>query len=389
VDSALNGSAATTVAAQANAGDTIYIIGFDSVTPPANGQLYHLTSEYNGSWDRLVISTGVDTFPWTMPPYGLHTRIFAIFTDTNPAQVSVPGVVGQSEAAAIADIENADLVAVVNEEPSDTVTTGDVIRQNPEVDTMVDARSEVTIVVSLGVQPEQASVPNVLGMSQAAAVEAIEAVSLVAVVDERSSETVEPGLVFGQNPLENTLLNVGSMVTIQVSTGSAPETAVIFDPDDSSKAIGIDNLFVSGMFYDVAFTTSTTADTVYGTFPGSFNVTAASAELANDAVNAALNGSPATTVGDDEMEGGANLYAIGYGSLEFFNAETLAAWSSDFEAPEWSFILDGDLPLYNIEERVFAVFTPAPEPSMSLLMVAALAALGGVAGWRQSRQTKR
>jgi beta-lactam-binding protein with PASTA domain len=85
----------------------------------------------------------------------------------------VPGVVGQSEAAAVAAIEGVDnLVAAVTYDYHNTVPADNVISQDPAGGTAVDIGTTVNIVVSLG----RPNVPNVVGMTLADATTAIQAV---------------------------------------------------------------------------------------------------------------------------------------------------------------------------------------------------------------------
>ena len=86
----------------------------------------------------------------------------------------VPDVVGKTQAAATADITAVDnlTVGTVTQQYSDTVAAGLVISQNPVGGTAVNIGSSVNLVVSLG----KPVVPNVVGMTQAAASAAITAV---------------------------------------------------------------------------------------------------------------------------------------------------------------------------------------------------------------------
>jgi hypothetical protein len=106
VDLALNGSAAVTVAAEGSEPDDFpdgdgYIIGYGISTGPVN-QLFHWRSKFDVEWVRAT-PTFEESTPWRLagPP---ATSVFALFTDANPAPVSVPDVVDLSESAAVAEI---------------------------------------------------------------------------------------------------------------------------------------------------------------------------------------------------------------------------------------------------------------------------------------------
>ncbi|MHC4500464.1 MAG: PASTA domain-containing protein, partial [Planctomycetota bacterium] len=136
----------------------------------------------------------------------------------------VPDVAGQSEAAAVLAIESIDsLAAAVIHLHHDTVPAGQVASQYPEAGTSVDVGTEVTIVISLG----RPTVPGVVGMSSADATSAIAAVDgLIASARYEYHAVVPEGFVIDQDPAGETIVDVGSSVTIVVSLG--PTTFVVF-----------------------------------------------------------------------------------------------------------------------------------------------------------------
>jgi eukaryotic-like serine/threonine-protein kinase len=76
---------------------------------------------------------------------------------------------------------------------------------------------------SAGVQ--QVAVPRLTGLTEAAARAALAAKQLTATVQNKASSTVAKGQVMAQNPVENTQVNVGSTVGLEVSTG--PDAAAV------------------------------------------------------------------------------------------------------------------------------------------------------------------
>jgi serine/threonine-protein kinase len=73
--------------------------------------------------------------------------------------------------------------------------------------------------------PEQVAVPNLSGLTETAAQAALTRAQLAVKVENKPSPTVPKGQVMGQNPAQGTQVNVGSTVTIDVSTG--PDSAGI------------------------------------------------------------------------------------------------------------------------------------------------------------------
>ena len=82
--------------------------------------------------------------------------------------------------------------------------------------------SVVMVVLTVVLSGCSATVPDVVGMEQAAAVSAVEAVHLVAAVIEGYSDTVAAGVVISQNPSAGTSLGTGSTVALVVSLGVMP-----------------------------------------------------------------------------------------------------------------------------------------------------------------------
>jgi beta-lactam-binding protein with PASTA domain len=157
---------------------------------------------------------------------------------------TVPGVVGLSEAEAVATIEAIDnLTAVVNYEHSNTITSGTVMSQDPVGGTNVDIGTTVTIMVSLG----EPMVPDVVGMVEAAARTAIEAVDNLMVAPIYVYDNNTPfGIVMSQYPAGGTLVDVGTTVNMVVSLGQpeVPGVVGMFQADANAAITAVDNLTV-------------------------------------------------------------------------------------------------------------------------------------------------
>jgi hypothetical protein len=158
-----------------------------------------------------------------------------LVVSTGPAQVAVPNVVGDTQAAATTAITGAGLVVgSVTPQSSPTVASGKVISESPIAGTSVNSGSAVNLVVSTG--PAQVAVPNVVGDTQAAATTAITGAGLVVgSVTPQSSPTVASGKVISESPIAGTTVNSGSAVNLVVSTGSVPVTTSL---SPSTAALG-------------------------------------------------------------------------------------------------------------------------------------------------------
>jgi beta-lactam-binding protein with PASTA domain len=150
-------------------------------------------------------------------------------------RTTVPDVVGMTREAADSALAAADLrTGTVTEQFSETVPAGTVISQNPAAGTRVRRGSAVDLAVSKG--PERVSVPDVVGMTEAAAEAALTTARLtVGNVTQEYHETVPAGTVISQNPAAGTSVAPGTAVDLVVSQGPTPsqtihvEGRVVFD----------------------------------------------------------------------------------------------------------------------------------------------------------------
>ena len=143
------------------------------------------------------------------------------------SMVSVPIVVGNTQAAATTSITGAGLtLGGVTMQSSSTVASGNVISENPAAGASVTKGSGVALAVSSG--PAMVAVPNVVGNSQAAATTAITGAGLtLGMVTMQSSATVASGSVISENPAAGTSVASGSAVALAVSTGAAVSTPTL------------------------------------------------------------------------------------------------------------------------------------------------------------------
>lgn len=144
-------------------------------------------------------------------------------SSASSGQVEVPNLVSLEVKDAERLLNQAGLEkGDVSEEYSDTVPAGLVISQDPAALTKVDAGSKVAIKVSKGKEaPKQVTVPNLIGMSQTEAEQAISDAGLVAVQGEPVvNPDVQPGLVCRQSIDAGTVVDEGTQIAIATALGS-------------------------------------------------------------------------------------------------------------------------------------------------------------------------
>ncbi|HOK10616.1 MAG TPA: PASTA domain-containing protein, partial [Candidatus Hydrogenedens sp.] len=113
-------------------------------------------------------------------------------------------------------------VGLITQECNDTVPSGDVVSQDPLSGQQVVPSTAVNLVVSTG--PCPVTVPNVVGMAQNSAEDAIVGAGLtVGLITQECSDTVPSGDVISQDPLSGQQVLPGTAVNLVVSTGLCPE----------------------------------------------------------------------------------------------------------------------------------------------------------------------
>lgn len=132
--------------------------------------------------------------------------------------VTVPKVIGLSEAEATAAIDKLKLVKNVKREYNSDVATGIVYSVDPGEGVSVAEGTSITLYVSKG--QDLVTVPGIVGMSESAAEAQIEDSGLsVGRVTTSESDTVSAGLVISQSPTEGTQTERGTSINFVVSSG--------------------------------------------------------------------------------------------------------------------------------------------------------------------------
>ncbi len=194
------------------------------------------------------------------PPSGTQVGVGTavnLVISSGRSPIAVPNVIGLTLATARTTIEgtcSADSsgclkVGAVTLAASDTVPAGTVISQNPGGGTLVAPGTAVNLVISSGKEapinppfpPGAIEVPNVVGLTQAAATNTVRSVGLsVGAILKQYSDTVPAGIVLAQSPAAGARVAVGTPVTLTVSLGPAgvvkvPNVRGL--PEDVAKAV--------------------------------------------------------------------------------------------------------------------------------------------------------
>jgi serine/threonine-protein kinase len=169
--------------------------------------------------------------------------VLAIVLLSSTKSVSVPAVTGQSEQAAGSALREAGLIPMPSLAPSTTVATGLVIAQTPSPGAVVKQGSHVRIVVSGG--PASAPLIGVEGLTGAQALARLRKAGFRPTTRAQSSASVPSGRVIGTEPSAGTELQVGSHVTVLVSSG--PEAVHVPDVAGQSQSAAEATLTNAGL----------------------------------------------------------------------------------------------------------------------------------------------
>jgi serine/threonine-protein kinase len=156
----------------------------------------------------------IDQIPAANSEVAVDAQI-TLIVSSGPAPRDVPDVSGKSVAEASNILGQAGFAVTQRDQPSDTVDAGRVISTDPAAGTTQPKGTTITLVVSSG--PEQVTVPEVEGMSEAAATASLQAAGFV--VDSSPvtvSDPLQDGLVQTQDPAGGQQATKGSTVSITI-----------------------------------------------------------------------------------------------------------------------------------------------------------------------------
>lgn len=166
-------------------------------------------------------------------------KISVVISGKEPTEITLSDYKGQDFSSAEKELLNLGLKVIKEEEESDSVDNGKIIRQNPSAKTKVEKGDSVTLYVSKGKsEEEEFMVPQVVGKSYDEAKSEIEAAGFITEKVEKYSDKAM-GTVISQSI--NGGAKKGSTVTLTVSKGSeSTQTPSTQTPSEKTKTLTID-----------------------------------------------------------------------------------------------------------------------------------------------------
>lgn len=144
---------------------------------------------------------------------------------SGPEVIELPDVTDMTEREATAELNDLGLRVTVNEEYSDTVAEGIVIRTDPESGQEVVSGDTILLIVSLGREP--VTVPNLIGMTEQEATNTLNDAGLIIRVANTRQPVADPsqdGLVVDQIPTSGATADQGDTVTVTLGQYTPPPT---------------------------------------------------------------------------------------------------------------------------------------------------------------------
>ncbi len=180
-------------------------------------------------------------------------------------QKTVPDVTGKQLDVARSSLEAEGFKVTVVAKANSQVPNGQVFAQLPVGGAQADQGSAVVIDVSKGAG--QVKVPPVVGMTQKAATDALDAAGFTVRAIPQNSDTIQTGVVISQSPSADTQADKGAEVDITVSSG--PATVKVPNVAGQSVASASANLASAGFKVTTVNQASSTvlAGQVIGTNP--------------------------------------------------------------------------------------------------------------------------
>ena len=151
--------------------------------------------------------------------------IISLTVSSGTNAVKIPSVIGKSYEEAKNTLEKEGFVVHKATSYSEDMAAGYVMSQSPAAETKAPKGSAITLTVSLGKEETKVRVPNVLGLTELEAVNALEEAGLrVGDIGRENNENFSADLVCYQSSPVNSYLKEGSVVDIKVSLGAKAAT---------------------------------------------------------------------------------------------------------------------------------------------------------------------
>jgi serine/threonine-protein kinase len=236
--------------------------------------------------------------------------LLLLLAPSKSGSVTVPEVTGQTQSTAVATLKRRGLSPVVSVTANAHVASGLVIGTTPPRGTIVNKGARVSVFVSSGA--ESVAVPNVVHKSSAEAVKILTQKGLQPSAQNEPSETVTKGLVVSTDPTAGVGVQIGSPVTVFVSSG--PHETSVPEVNGETQANATATLSAAGLKVSTVKreVTEPAAGTVISQSPAAGTQVKAGSTVTIVIAQAPAKMAVPGVVGQSEVQAIATLKAAGF-----------------------------------------------------------------------------
>lgn len=186
--------------------------------------------------DNMIITQSIDAEKNMMK---VREGIDITLTVSSGIQmVPIPGVYNKEYRVAEQELKEAGLVVEIEREYNESVTRDYVISSSPGEGESISVGSTVYLKVSDGPEVEPIAVPNVIGLGRSSAESRLtERGLVVGTITEVESDYPKYTIIWQSTP-QGTMVDPGTKIYLQVSTGPAEETPEVSDDPDNNSSGG-------------------------------------------------------------------------------------------------------------------------------------------------------
>ena len=182
---------------------------------------YSIVYKENPNIDSGFIISQIPPPSTTRKLYGINGRITIKLTISKSQDpITLPNLAGQNTRDVILELQNAGVNVFVSETYSDTVKVGKIISSSHPTGSQLRKNDTIYITSSLGKKIGYVNTPNLVGMSESAAIALLkkQKLDINKVIYKESAFPI--GTVIEQNIKEGSSLCEGSKITLSVSSGT-------------------------------------------------------------------------------------------------------------------------------------------------------------------------
>lgn len=184
---------------------------------------FNYTVEYKNN-PRAAEGTVIDQTPdpaTVRKLYGINGHITIKLTvSKSSSPITLPNIIGLSARDVTLELQNAGLNVFVSEVYSDTVKAGKIISSSHTVGSQLKKNDTVYITVSLGERVRYTSVPNLIGISESAAISLLKEKELSVGKIIYKTSSLPLGTVIEQSISEKSSVRSESKIDLIISSGS-------------------------------------------------------------------------------------------------------------------------------------------------------------------------